>query len=99
MKQNKGRIFTYSILILFLIIAIIPMAWGVGNAFRSNDELASMSGLGIHTFIPKNFTLQNFYTMFTTLNFTRVLLNTVMVALIVTFGNLLINAMAGYAFA
>lgn len=98
---NTENIFTYTMLTLFVIIAIIPMAWGVGNAFRSNEELATISGVGIGlaAFIPKQFTVENFVTMFTSLNFSRVLLNTVFVAGVVTVGNLFINALAGYTFA
>lgn len=99
MESKKGKIFTYCMLILFVIIALVPMVWGVGNAFRSNEELASMSGFDIYTFIPKQFTMKNFLTMFTTLNFARVMVNTAIIAITVTVGNLLINAMAGYAFA
>lgn len=98
---NIENIFTYTMLTLFVIIAIIPMAWGVGNAFRSNEELATISGVGVGfaAFIPKQFTVANFVTMFTSLNFSRVLLNTVFVAGVVTAGNLFINALAGYTFA
>ncbi|MCT4543404.1 MAG: carbohydrate ABC transporter permease [Vallitalea sp.] len=97
-KKNKN-IGTHIILILFVIITIIPMAWGVGNAFRSNEELAAMSGLSINTFIPKCFTMNNFTTMFSALNFTKVFMNTLFIALTVTAGNIIFNAMAGYAFA
>lgn len=99
MENKRGKMLTYIILTIFVIIVIIPMAWGVGNAFRSNEELASISGFNIHTFIPKKFTLRHFVTMFRNMNFARVMINTVIISLTVTFGNLLINAMAGYAFA
>lgn len=99
MDNKRGKILTYIVLTIVAIIVIIPMAWGIGNAFRSNEELAAMSGFSIYTFIPKEFTLKNFVTMFTTLNFTRVMINTLIIALVVTFGNLIISAMAGYAFA
>jgi multiple sugar transport system permease protein len=97
--MKKNNIGTHVILILLAIITIIPMAWGIGNAFRSNEELAAMSGLSIYTLIPKKFTMENFTTMFSALNFTKIFMNTVFIALTVTIGNLLFNAMAGYAFA
>ncbi|MCT4599190.1 MAG: carbohydrate ABC transporter permease [Vallitalea sp.] len=97
--NKKSNIGTHIILIIFVIITIIPMAWGIGNAFRSNEELASMSGLSIYTFLPKTFTMKNFTSMFSALNFTQVFMNTLFVALTVTIGNIIFNAMAGYAFA
>ncbi|MCT4687218.1 carbohydrate ABC transporter permease [Vallitalea sp.] len=99
MNKKYNNLGTHIILILFAIITIIPMAWGIGNAFRSNEELAVMSGLSIHTFIPKSFTLSNFVSMFSALNFTKVFTNTLFIALIVTIGNIIFNAMAGFAFA
>ena len=98
--MEKGdRIFSYTILIISAIVVLVPMVWAISNAFRSSEELASMSGLSIYTFIPKEFTLKNFMTMFTSLNFGRAIINTVIVASTVTFGSLIVNAMGGYAFA
>lgn len=97
--MKKKNVVTYMILIVMVVIVLIPMMWGVGNAFRSNGELASMSGLNINTFIPKSFTVSNFVKMFTELNFARVMQNTIFVSLVVTVVSLIFNSMAAFAFA
>lgn len=97
--KKREKVGTYIILIIFVVITLVPMLWGIGNAFRSNEELAALSGLSIYTFIPKNFTLLNFKHMFESMNFARVMANTVFVATTVTVGNLIFSSMAGYSFA
>lgn len=97
MKNN--RFLSYFILIFFVLVTIIPLGWGIGNAFRSNEELAAMSGLSANTFVPIKFTMVHFVTMFTNLNFVRILMNTFLISTVVMLGNLLFSSMAGYAFA
>ena len=81
------------------LTVLLPMLWAFSNAFRSNNEIASMTGLGLHTFIPKEFVSDNFKEVFETFNFIRIILNTLFVALTVTIVSLLFNALAGFAFA
>jgi multiple sugar transport system permease protein len=99
MKSTMNTIVTYGVLSMALLIVLIPFVWGTANAFRSNEEISALSGINKHTFFPEHVTLQNFQRMFTRVNLGRVLLNTVFVSLTVTIANLLLNAMAGYAFA
>lgn len=97
--RTRNKVLSYSILTFVALIVLIPMAWAFGNAFRSNSELASMTGLGIHTFIPEKITFDNFTRMFEQFNFARIIFNTLFVTLTVTFVSLFFNALAGFAFA
>jgi len=98
----KKRIFNclhYFVLIIFLLIVLIPVIWGFTNAFRTNDEIMNIGDLSLRTFVPEQFTLENFAAVFTELDFLQVFRNTLTVALTVTAFSLLFNSMAGYAFA
>jgi ABC-type glycerol-3-phosphate transport system permease component len=99
MKKIKSKSLVYIILILASITVLIPFLWGIANAFRSNEEIASLSGLSIHSFIPEHFTLGNFGRMFSAMDFTNILKNTAIICVLVTMGCLFINSMASYAFA
>lgn len=99
-KESKISVLvSYLSLILISLTIVLPLLWGVSMAFRSNQEIITMQEFSISTFIPKKVTLEGFYRMFSKLNFVTVFKNTLIVAIIVTFGSMILNTMAGYAFA
>jgi multiple sugar transport system permease protein len=86
----------YAGLALYTLITFIPFTWALSASFKSLPEISS----GATNFIPQNFTLDNYNQIFTQEPlFGRWLLNSVVVAVIVTGFNLLFNSMAGYALA
>lgn len=86
----------YAGLILYAIVTFIPFLWALSASFK---PLAEISGSGSN-FIPKNFTFENYQQIFSREPlFGRWLLNSAIVAAIVTAFNLLFNSMAGYALA
>ncbi|HEY9849351.1 MAG TPA: carbohydrate ABC transporter permease [Leptolyngbyaceae cyanobacterium] len=90
------KIGLYSLLILYAIITFVPFAWALSASFKPLSEIVS----GGMNFIPKDFTLNNYKTIFTQQAlFGRWLFNSVFVAICVTGLNLLFNSMAGYALA
>jgi len=93
------NLLTYCILVFFLLTVLLPMIWGISIAFRSNAEIAGMSGFSIRSFVPETATLENFTRMFKRVNMGRVFAVTLYVSLSVTFLSLIINSMAAYAFA
>jgi multiple sugar transport system permease protein len=97
--KKRNKIISYIVMTIVALTVLLPMLWAFSNAFRSNNEIASMTGLGLHTFIPKEFVSDNFKEVFETFNFIRIILNTLFVALTVTIVSLLFNALAGFAFA
>lgn len=97
-KILNSKNFAYFILTLIFLIVFVPLFWGFFLSFRSNEEIARMTGLNLNTFIPKRFTLINYHNFFTKIRFFRVMYITIFVSISVTFSSLLINAMAGYAF-
>lgn len=100
--QDKGRsrspweLLLYSLLIGYAMITLIPFAWAISASFKPLSEIVS----GELNFIPKQFTFDNYKQIFLDEPlFLRWLFNSLIIALSVTFFNLLFNSMAGYALA
>ncbi|WP_242694932.1 carbohydrate ABC transporter permease [Pseudogracilibacillus auburnensis] len=75
---------------------MIPFLWALSSSFKTLEEIVS----GTINFIPKNFTFDNYKTIFLEQKlFPRWLFNSVVIATLVTSFNLFFNSMAGYALA
>lgn len=86
----------YLILIGYAIVTIVPFAWALSASFKPLAEIAA-GGINL---IPKEFTLENYRTIFVQEPlFGRWLLNSAIAAFWVTLLNLGFNSMAGYALA
>ena len=88
-----------AILFVFLFLAVVPVFWGLTLAFRTNEEIVRISGINLGTFIPQNFTLDNFGRFFAAVNILRVFPLTVFVCVSVMVISLLVNSLAAYPFA
>lgn len=86
----------YAILVVYAIATFLPFAWALSASFKPLNEIIA-GGLNL---IPQKFTLENYQKIFLEEpSFGRWLLNSVVVASLVTIFNLLFNSMAGYALA
>lgn len=95
-KLGAGRIIVYAILILYAITTLVPFLWALSSSFKTLQEIVS----GTLSFIPKNFTLDNYKQIFIEQElFPRWMFNSVLIAVVGTALNLLFNSMAGYALA
>jgi multiple sugar transport system permease protein len=95
-KIGFGKGFLYLILSVYAIVTIIPFLWALSSSFKTLEEIVS----GTMNFIPKNFTFENYKTIFIEQElFPRWLFNSVFVAVSVTGLNIIFNSMAGYALA
>ncbi|MCT7959917.1 carbohydrate ABC transporter permease [Laspinema sp. D1] len=97
MKRISGlKALLYGFLILYAIVTFIPFAWAMSASFKPLAEIVE----GGMNFIPKNFTLENYQSIFTRERlFGRWLFNSAFVAICVTGFNIVFNSMAGYALA
>ena len=77
------------------LVTLTPLLWMVSASFMSPGESNSFPP----RLLPQVPTLQNYVDLFTRLNLARYLLNSTVVAVSATLISLLINSMAGYAFA
>ncbi|MED0658154.1 carbohydrate ABC transporter permease [Anoxybacillus ayderensis] len=91
-----GKALLYTILVLYAIVTMIPFLWALSSSFKTLEEIVS----GSISFIPKDFTLDNYKQIFIEQElFPRWFMNSVIIAVTVTILNLMFNSMAGYALA
>ncbi|HEX8411436.1 MAG TPA: carbohydrate ABC transporter permease [Thermoanaerobaculia bacterium] len=89
------RFLIHAALIIGAIVTVIPLAWMVSASFMPQGEATAFPP----RFIPSRISLEHYRGLFTNLNLGRAFLNSLFVALLATALSLLINSMAGYAFA
>jgi len=89
------RFLIHAALIVGAIVTIIPLAWMVSASFMPQGEATAFPP----RFIPSRISFEHYEGLFTNLNLGRAFLNSLFVAILATALSLLINSMAGYAFA
>ncbi|MDH4223377.1 MAG: carbohydrate ABC transporter permease [candidate division Zixibacteria bacterium] len=96
--RAKQKIFSWVLfaLLLFLLAGMLfPMYWMVKTSLaRGTGYVLNFSDL-----LPKNLTLKNYQDVWTSAPFLRFFLNSLIVAVAVTLGNIIFCLMVGYAFA
>ena len=85
----------YAILLVALVAVVAPFVWMVMGSFKTQGELLQSPP----TWWPQHATLDNYTQLFSRLNFSQYFLNSTIVAVAVTAGNLLFCSMVGYALA
>ncbi len=85
----------HAALVFGALVTLTPLLWMVSASFMSPGESNSFPP----RLLPQVPTLQNYVDLFTRLNLARYLLNSSLVAVSATLISLVINSMAGYAFA
>ena len=96
--DDGGRIrrgVAYAFLIGYALLMFVPFAWTIITSFKTQPDALRM------TFIPDPFTTQGWDNAFNQLNppLLRLFFNSAIIATAVTISNVLLGAMAGYAFA
>lgn len=90
-----GRWWLYAVLSIALVVVITPFVWMVVGSFKGEGELRQVPP----TWLPQNASLDNYTQLFSRLSFGTYFLNSTIVAVVVTVGNLLFCSMLGYALA
>ena len=98
LKEKKKTYFriaaTYAVLVLFCVIALYPVSQILTVSLRPADRLL-LTSLEI---IPKDATLRNYKALFTERPFGLWLMNSTLVAFVVTLTGVILASTAGYAF-
>jgi multiple sugar transport system permease protein len=89
------RIILYSLLIVGAILSLLPIIWMVSASLMPSGEASTFPP----RLFPSSVTFSHYVDLFTRLSLGRYLFNSAFIAIIVTGLSLIINAMAGYAFA
>jgi multiple sugar transport system permease protein len=85
----------YAVLGAGLFVMVVPFLWMLMTSVKPEGEVRAVPP----TWWPETFTLENYQALFTRLDFPTYFLNSVIVALVVTVGNVLFGTMLGYALA
>jgi multiple sugar transport system permease protein len=94
-QRTSSRLWLYLILTVALVAVISPFVWMVLGSFKTQGELLQSPP----TWWPQAVTFDNYTQLFSRLNFSQYFLNSTVVAVAVTAGNLLFCSMVGYALA
>ncbi|GGH65862.1 carbohydrate ABC transporter permease [Rothia aerolata] len=109
-KTNPGKVLAWVAMIIVVLITLFPFYWMLRTALSTNASLYAEPG----SFLPPEFSTGGFQRVFgtqsvedavaeggtvTDMNFWRYILNSTIVATLVTAGQLLFCSMAAYAFA
>ena len=93
---NIKRLLMYIVLIAVSVTMIYPFLWTVSASLKTTTQLFGGNTLD---FIPNPIRLENYQDAFKYVPFGRFILNTLFIAVFVTFFQIVIASMAGYAFA
>jgi len=88
-------LFHHFMLTIVALICLVPFLWMLSASFMSPGESAQFPP----RFFPENWTIEHYQTLFDRLNLSRYFINSVLISTAVTLVSLLVNSMAGYAFA
>ena len=94
-RRSSGHWWLYAILTACLVAVISPFVWMVLGSFKSEGELRQSPP----TWWPEAASLDNYTQLFSRLDFGTYFANSIVVAIVVTAGNLLFCSMLGYALA
>lgn len=94
-RDRAARIVLYVVLVLGLLAVAGPFVWMALSSVKPEREIREVPP----TWWPETFTLDNFRELFSRLDFPLYFFNSVLVAAVVTAGNLLFCSLVGYALA
>lgn len=95
MQRIVLTVILYSLLMVMAVITLAPLLWMVSASFMPSGEASTFPP----PFVPRSFTLEHYIGLFTRANLARHFFNSAFLSVAVTLVSLLINSMAGYAFA
>ena len=94
-RATPRRMLLIGALLLIAIVTAIPLLWMLSASFMASGEANAFPP----PFFPKHITLEQYRALFTRLHVARYLTNSFLLSVSVTAISLLLNSMAGYAFA
>ena len=95
MDQVRTPRWLYAVLLVGLVLVVGPFVWMLLSSFKPEAEVRAVPP----ALWPETVTTDNYRELFTRLDFPTYILNSALVALAVTLGNLVFCSMLGYALA
>ncbi|MFL6557741.1 MAG: carbohydrate ABC transporter permease [Bacillus sp. (in: firmicutes)] len=94
-EWNIKNLVVFLILLLGSIVLLTPLWWMISTSLKSPQEILQYPP----SFFPKHFLFSNYIAAWKTGDFTRWSINTLVIAVASTVGNVLINSFVAYGFA
>ncbi|HEX7714933.1 MAG TPA: carbohydrate ABC transporter permease [Bacillota bacterium] len=99
-NEIQWKVFVYLLLVLYTFFVIAPVLVSFISSIRPGEDIfKNIMPFNWHTLIPSRVTVDAYIILFRDYSFGRVLINSFLVAVATVVGGILINAMAGLAFA
>jgi multiple sugar transport system permease protein len=95
MKRILTAMLLYAALAAGSVLTLLPLLWMVSASFMPAGEATTLPP----RLLPSAFTLEHYRALFTRMNVARHMVNSTLLASAVTLISLVLNSMAGYAFA
>lgn len=90
----------YGLMLFYGAFLILPVFFSLMSSIRPSEEIFKYaSPFTLATFIPKEISMESFRSLFIDYEFTKPLVNTVVVCAVTVIMGLALNALAGFAFA
>jgi len=89
------KVFLHVGLTVVSLFTLLPFLWMISASFMTSGEASTFPP----KFLPDHFTLDQYRLLFTRIDIARYFLNSAILAIGVTFISLMVNSMAGFAFA
>ncbi len=94
-RRKHGNWWLYAVLVVAFVAVVAPFVWMVLGSFKDEGELRQAPP----TWWPQSASLDNYTQLFSRLDFGSYFTNSIIVAVVVTAGNLLFCSALGYALA
>ena len=98
MPRRATTLLFHAALIAVAAVYIAPVAFMLVGSFKPDAKVLAEAG-SWRAFFPAEASLQNYRDVFNRVDFTRYLLNSLWITGTITLGGLVVNSLAGYAFA
>ncbi|MFW5874168.1 MAG: carbohydrate ABC transporter permease [Verrucomicrobiota bacterium] len=98
MKRTVKTFLKYLVIVLAVALYVAPIAFMVVGSFKPDADVLAEAG-SLKAFFPDEMTLENYADVFERVNFARFLFNSLFITGCIVLGGLVVNSLAGYAFA
>lgn len=97
--KSSSKTICYILLILLAFISVFPLLWAIASSLRPDTEIYQYAlPFQWHTFVPVEFTLDAYKSLFTEFNFQRPIINTLIVSLLTVLFSCIVNSIAAFGF-